>query len=328
MRRFAAALAFLVVSCTGDALDSTTTATDTTVIPPVTSTSESVEGWQALAAMDLWRSEHPAVVVDGRILVFGGLFESSPGNSGVTGTVESYHPDTDTWTSVSALPQPRHHGMAAVVDGRVLVIGGYDAGGFNPVDTVWELVGEQWVERAPLPEPVGAGAAVVVDGRVFVVGGLPNGGFHSYDPDADAWTTLTPPNVQREHLAAVALDGKVWAIAGRWQGEIFATTEIYHPDTGTWSPGPALGEARSGFGATVIDGAIVVAGGEVFDPNRALDSVERLAPDGDTWEMLDPLLLELHGNPLVSLDGVVYLPGGSTVAAAVDNDGRLFALRP
>jgi N-acetylneuraminic acid mutarotase len=278
--------------------------------------------------MEVWRSEHPALILDGRILVFGGLFETSPGNTGVTDTVESYDPTTDTWSSMPSLPEPRHHGMAVVIDDRVFVIGGYDASGFNPVDTMWELVGEEWVDRAPLPEPVGAGAAAVVDGLVFVVGGTPNGAFHSYDPAADAWTTLPSPGFQREHLAAVALDGEIWAIAGRWQGEIYSTTEIYDPTNETWRPGPTLGEARSGFGATLLDGAIIVAGGEVFGPNRALDSVERLAPGGDTWEMLEPLPFGLHGNSLVATDGVVYLPGGSTVAAAVDNDGRLLALRP
>jgi N-acetylneuraminic acid mutarotase len=276
--------------------------------------------------MELWRSEHPAVVLEGQILVFGGLFETSPGNSRVTDTVERYDPATDIWTSMPSLPEARHHGMAVVVNHRVFFIGGYDATGFNPVDTVWELVGEEWVERAPLPEPIGAGAAVVSDGAVYVVGGTPTGGFRTYDPAADTWTTLTPPGTQREHLAAAALDGEVWAVAGRWQGVIHDTTEIYDPAADTWRPGPTLNEARSGFGAAIVGGALFVAGGEVFGPDHALASVERLEPGGPAWELIESLPIGLHGNPMVALGTALYVPGGSTMAAAVDNDGRLFSL--
>ncbi|MEX0863261.1 MAG: hypothetical protein WD269_00125 [Acidimicrobiia bacterium] len=154
----------------------------------------------------------------------------------------------------------------------------------------------------------------------------PTSGAHSYDPAADTWATLTPPGHQREHLAAAALDGEVWAIAGRWQGVIYDTTEIYDPATDTWRPGPTLHEARSGFGAAIVDRALVVAGGEVFGPDQALASVERLEPGGTAWELVESLPIGLHGNPLIAVGTTVYLPGGSTVAAAVDNDGRLFSL--
>jgi hypothetical protein len=49
-------------------------------------------------------------------------------------------------------------------------------------------------------------------------------------------------------VAAVALDGEIWAIAGRWEGEIFDTTETYNPDAQVWRAGPSLLEARLGSG--------------------------------------------------------------------------------
>jgi N-acetylneuraminic acid mutarotase len=326
MRRLVA-LAILLVACSSAPAETPTTTADTTATMPTGSTTPP-SGWRARAPMQLFRSEHPAVVVDGAILVFGGLFETSPGNSRVTDTVERYHPATDVWTSMPSLPQPRHHGMAVAVDDRVFFIGGYDAAGFNPVDTVWEMVGEEWLERAALPEPVGAGAAVVVAGVVYVVGGTPGGGLHTYQPAADTWTTASRPGTPREHLAAVAIDDEVWAIAGRWEGVIHDTIEIYDPATDTWRPGPTLNQARSGFGAAVVDGVVYVAGGEVFGPDQALITVERLAPPADTWELIEPLPIGLHGNPLLSLGTGLYLPGGSTRAGAVDNDGRLFSLEP
>lgn len=275
--------------------------------------------------MSVARSEHPGVVMDDEIVVSGGFIEVGVGRIGVTETVEAYSPDGDTWRDLPDLPEPRHHGMAAVVAGRLFVFGGYSAAN-DATDTVWELADGEWVGRAPLPRPVAAGAAVVLDNSILVVGGTPNAGFYRYDTATDTWAELTAPAAQREHVAAVALDGEVWAIAGRWQGEIFDTTEIYDPGSDAWLTGPTLTEARSGFGAVVVDGTIVVAGGEVFSPDEALVSVEKLDPVTDEWSFIEPLPHGLHGNPLAAVGADLYLPGGSTRASDVVNDGRTYRL--
>ena len=275
--------------------------------------------------MSVARSEHPAVVLGDEIVVVGGLIEVGVGRTGVTPTVEAYSPETDTWRTLPDLPEARHHGMAAAVGEQVFFMGGSTAAGDTSAG-VWELVEDEWVDRAALPAPVTAGAAVIIGEGIFLVGGVPGGTFHHYDVPGNTWTTLPPPADQREHVAAVALDDEVWAVAGRWEGEIFDTTEVYDPVTQTWRAGPSLMEARSGFGAVVVDGAIVVAGGEVFSPDEALASVERLEPSRGEWATIEPLPHGLHGNPLVAIDTSVYLPGGSIRAAAVDNDGLTYRL--
>jgi N-acetylneuraminic acid mutarotase len=277
--------------------------------------------------MTLARSEHPAAVLGNEIVVAGGFIGVGVGRSGVTPTVEAYSPESDTWRDLPDLPEARHHGMAAVVEDRAFFIGGYTASG-DASTSVWELVDDVWVDRAPMPEPVAAGAAVVLGQGIHVVGGAPGGLFLRYDPEGDSWSRLREPAREREHVASVVLDDEVWAIAGRWEGEVFATTEVFDTGTETWRAGPSLGEARSGFGAAVIDGAIVVAGGEVFSPDEALTSVEMLEPDDDQWATIEPLPHGLHGNPLVAFDAAVYLPGGSIRAAGVDNDGQTYRLLP
>jgi non-specific serine/threonine protein kinase len=221
--------------------------------------------------------------------------------------------------------------MASVVGDRLFFIGGYDETGFNPVVDVWELADGAWVERTSLPEPVGAAAAVTLGETVYVVGGVPGAGLLAYDSVTDTWARLASPLERREHLAAVALGGEVWAIGGRWESTASRTVEIYDPVNDTWHDGPWMNETRSGFGATVIDGGLMVAGGEVFDPVTARDSVEVLAmqvSEDAGWRRSVDLPIGLHGNPLVTLGGRVYLPGGSIEAAAVDNPGQLFHLAP
>ena len=320
-RRRLSVLFIVLVACTstGTGDRSSTTTTDAT-----TSTSAPT-GWVEMAPMTVARSEHPGVLWDGEIVVVGGLIEIGVGRRGPTATVEAYSPEADSWRDLPDLPQPIHHGMAAVIEDRLFVIGGYSPAG-DPVDTLWELDGDQWRVLDPLPRPVGAGAAVVLEGAIHVVGGLPDGGLYRFHVGEGTWVELTSPGERREHLAAAVLGGELWAIGGRWDGVIFDTTEIFDPESGSWRSGPTLNEARSGFGAAVVDGSIVVAGGELFSPETALDSVEILTNATDAWSYHVPLPYGLHGNPLVETDGDVYLPGGSTRARDVVNDGRTYRL--
>ena len=46
------------------------------------------------------------------------------------------------------------------------------------------------------------------------------------------------------------------------------------------------------------------------------------------WTVVDPFPYGIHGNPLVEIGGSLYLPGGSTQAAGVENDGRTFRYQP
>lgn len=276
--------------------------------------------------MTVARSEHPAAVVGDEVVVAGGFIEVGVGRTGVTPTVEAYAPETDTWHALLDLPEARHHGMSAAVGQRLFFMGGYTPAG-DPSASVWELVEGEWVDRGALPTPVAAGAAVTMGESIFVIGGVPEGNVYRYDIQDDTWAAVPAPDTPREHVAAVALDGEIWAIAGRWEGEIFDTTEIYNPDARLWRAGPSLLEARSGFGAVVIDGSIFVAGGEVFSPDEALDSVERLEHFRGQWEVIQSLPHGLHGNPLVAIGTEIYLPGGSTRPAAVANDGVTYRLQ-
>ena len=312
-----------VVLVTTAACVTTPTSTSESDATPATPASE----WIEIAPMNVARSEHPGVVVEGELVVAGGFIEVGVGRTGVTATVEAYAPETDAWHDLPALPVPVHHGMAASVSDRLFFIGGYSEPG-DPVRNVWELVGDDWVDRASLPRPVAAGAAVAIDNQIYVVGGTPHGGMVRYDPTRDSWSEGPGPGLQREHVAAVAYEGEIWLIAGRWQGEIFDTTEIFDPVSGSWRAGPALNESRSGFGAAVIDGAIVVAGGEVFGPDQALSTVERLEVGRGHWSLIDPVPHGIHGNPLLALGPHLYLLGGSTQTGGIENDGRSYRITP
>lgn len=329
-----AATTMILAAACAPATTVTTVTTPPAEVPQSTTTAGAKSAllnpasWERRADLTMARSEMPAAVLNGRIYVLGGLVPDL-GGTGSTSTGEVYDPATGRWAAIADMPAPRHHMMAAALGGFVYAMGGFDETGFNPVDTVWRYLpdSDSWETRASLPAPVGAGAAAVIDDRIFLVGGVSAGiSAYAYDPDGDSWSELPAMTVSREHVAAVARDGRLWVMGGRWQGAMHASVVVLDPATGEWVPGPDMQEARSGFGAALVGGSIVVAGGEVFEPTvRALDGVEAL---DQTWASLGTAPTPIHGVPLAVVDDTVYLIGGSVEAAAANNTVAVWAYVP
>ena len=87
-------------------------------------------------------------------------------------------------------------------------------------------------------------------------------------------------------------------------------------------------DPRAGFGATVMNGKIYVAGGELIDDGKTVKSVEVFDPSTQTWSYLPNLPSGLHGVPMVGLGNTLYAIGGSGRAADMINWGRVFAYQP
>jgi N-acetylneuraminic acid mutarotase len=88
--------------------------------------------WRALAAMAVARSGHAMAAIGGRLVVMGGETNASA-PSGVFPQIEIYDPAADAWTTIDAMPVPRHGIGAGVVDGRIFVPGGATRAGFDAV---------------------------------------------------------------------------------------------------------------------------------------------------------------------------------------------------
>lgn len=302
---------------------------------PLTSTlaqSDPTGIWQeASAVMENPRSEMPGVTLDGKIYVPGGLDNrifSTP-------DLEAYDPATDTWQTLSPMPEFRHHHMAAAFEGKLYVFGGYETS-FNTVrDTVfvYDPAEDAWQELDPMPAPMAAGTALVIEDAIYLVPGI--GLSHTmplwrFDPAAHSWETLATPAEVRDHSAAVFLDGKIYLLGGRnFEAGDLASIEIYDLESDTWSAGTPMNQARAGFRAAVIDEKIYVTGGELLTgTSEALDSMEIYDPETDTWTDGSSLPRGLHGHPMVVLDGVLYILGGSNIAGSIGNEGRVYIYQP
>lgn len=331
------ALLFAACADAGSATDvSTSTGSDSTTEsgsttePGATTESGSTTGsdstgapgegeWVGLAPLPGGpRQETAVVAVGGRVFVLGGFAGAQ-----VTDRVEAYDPATDTWTSAAALPVPMHHANAAVVADTVVVAGFLTGIGFTAEGSVlsFDPATDAWSEHDAMPtgtERGGSGTATL-DGLVYVVGGLREGqavaDAWSYERSTDVWLPLPDLPTARDHLVAVAADGKIFAIGGR-DASIAShvdRVDVYDPVTDSWSAGPPMPTSRAGMAAAAVGSSIFVSGGEgnPDDPSGVFGQHEALDVLGG-WTALPPMPTPRHGTGAAALDGVVYVPGGAT----------------
>jgi N-acetylneuraminic acid mutarotase len=265
--------------------------------------------WVSGAPVPEPRTEVAAAPLRGEIVVVGGLLASG-GNSR---RVDAYAPAGDSWRRLPDLPVSVDHAAIASARGAVYVVGGY-AADRRPLRTAFRFDGERWRRLPPPPEArAAAAAAATAAGKLFVVGGR--------DEDGLAETTLVldlrtlrwssaPGPTPREHLAATAARGLVYAVAGRKAGidTNLATFEAFDPRAGRWRPLPPVPAPRGGTGATTIAGRIVSVGGE--EPAGTIRTVFAFDLRTRRWSRLPDLPTPRHGLGVVALGGRVWVIAG------------------
>ena len=261
------------------------------------------------------RQEIAVVALGDRMVVIGGFGELGA----AVPTVEAYRPSTDAWEALAPLPAAVHHPAAAVVNGRMFVMGGYAdrVPPWTAQNTVYEYdaARNSWATRAPLLIARGGHAATTVAGRIHVVGGAHGDTLsthEAYDPSTDRWTRLAPLPIARDHLAAVTFQGRLWAIGGRssFLGDQYAHVDVYDASTDRWHMGPPLPEGRGGLAAVALDDRIFVFGGE--SPLKIFSATEMYEVTGNRWIGKEPMPTPRHGIGAVALDGRIFVPGGGT----------------
>jgi hypothetical protein len=304
--------------------------------------------WTATGSMATARGDFSATLLaDGRVLVAGGGDDHT-----ATGTAELYEPATGKWTRTGEMAVPRtRHTATLLRDGTVLVAGGYcpsptrgcpsgfagydpsgviaDAEIYDPRTGKWTVTGPMHTARALHT------ATLLKDGRVLVAGaehadtsfGWPEpfqagilASAEVYDPSTRKWSTTGDMTIARsQQLAAILPNGKVLVAGGigpvsATEHGLLASSELYDPSSGRWSPTGVLGTPRAygGTATSLADGRVLLAGGDgPGDP--ALASAEVYDPASGIWKSTGSLIT---GRDLLSAtligDGRVLAVGGFT----------------
>jgi N-acetylneuraminic acid mutarotase len=156
-----------------------------------------------------------------------------------------------------------------------------------------------------------------VDGQIYVAGGRPPQGhdFAVYDPQQDSWTRLPDLPTARNHVAAAAIDGKIYVVGGRFgagfRSEMTNALEVYDPQANVWTAKVPMPTVRGGLNAVAANGCLHVFGGE--GANGMFAQHELYDPALDAWYSLDPMPIPVHGVTGAALiDDWIHLPGGGT----------------
>ncbi|RSS58519.1 kelch repeat-containing protein [Streptomyces sp. WAC01280] len=217
---------------------------------------------------------------------------------------------------------------------RLLVTDGGDR--IPPVGTA----AGHWSPAGTLPFPLVywhgqyEGPVTLVDGRVLAAGGagrllLALAASALLDPAQGTWSqTGALGEPRRMHSLTVLRDGRVLAAGGITGTQAFpphtlASTEIYDPDAGTWTPAPPMSGARYGHAATLLpDGRVLVTGGNRPRDTRTaltLTTAELFDPDTGTWSPAGELADARWHHIVAPLpDGRLLAVGGMAATGLVD----------
>jgi N-acetylneuraminic acid mutarotase len=265
--------------------------------------------WRAATPVPVPRTEVAAARLGQEIAVVGGFTV----DGATTARADAYSPSADRWRRLPDLPVAVNHAAAASYRGRLYVFGGFAANG-RVLRTAFALVGGSWRRLRSLPQGRGAAGAAVARGRLYVVGGRAPTGLarraFAYDPARGRWTSIPGPT-PREHLAAAARAGLVYAVAGRKFGydTNVRTFEAYDPARRRWRRLRPVPAARGGTAAAAVGRTILSVGGEA--PSGTISAVYGYDVLARRWRRLPDLPTPRHGLGLVVAGSRAYaLAGG------------------
>jgi N-acetylneuraminic acid mutarotase len=173
------------------------------------------------------------------------------------------------WRALPLLPFPRAAAGAAVVRGRIVVVGGVvRVNGARLAGTALslDLRSRRWfVIPGPTPrEHLGVAA---LGGAVYAVAGRLSGldtnlaTFQAWRPGAPRWTSLPPVPKPRGGTGAVGVAGRVVSVGGEELGGTIREVYAYRAAVRRWERLPDLPTPRHGLGVAALGGRVIVIGG-------------------------------------------------------------------
>ena len=240
--------------------------------------------WERLNDFPDYRHHMPLVVLNDTLFAIGGY--SPPGFTPVR-MVLAYDESHDAWLGRAFLPEARGASAAAVVDGKIVVVGGVGMENRH-VDSIaiYDPATDSWRHAAPIPTLRDHLTAGAVGGIVYAIGGRKGQNFdvvEAYNPRTDRWATRAKMPSERGGLASVVVNDQIYTYGGErpsHQGDagVFPNHEQYTPKTDRWMALPPLPTPRHGIGVATLGGRIYVIGGGPKAGFAQTDVVEVFTP--------------------------------------------------
>jgi N-acetylneuraminic acid mutarotase len=292
---------------------------------------------QAPAQQLTRRHEHGYVKLGSKFYLLGGR--------GIK-PVDIFDPATGAWTKGAPTPVEMHHFQAVVFDNQIYVVGAMT--GAYPKEPplshvyIYDPAANAWSQgpEVPVDRRRGGSGAVLYNGEIYLIAGITNGHYDGHvawvdalNPRTGQWRRLPDAPRARDHFHAAIINDKIYAAAGRRSSaatnQTFQLTvpevDVFDLKTQQWTTLPAssnIPTQRAGAGAAVVNGRLIVLGGESGQP-LAHDTVEQFDPASGRWAAQKPLSMGRHATQAVVHDGRIYLASGSRTRGATEVDTQV-----
>ena len=281
--------------------------------------------FSATGSMKKARAEHREIMLfDGRVLITGG-FDSS---GAPIASAELYDPATGTFSETKGGPMTAArtaHRMNTVGEGKVLVTGGFGAGGevlataelFDPKTETFTLLAASLAHAR-----ANHSASELPTGEILVIGGNSGSGVldstEFYDPDTKIFTAGPTLNQARQsHSARLLPNGLVLISGGNnnpsgdWdiQTSFLSSAELYDLSTNKFTMTGSKNNPTSGGNSHLLwTGKVLATGGGT---NEAELYTPEMPGTPETW-VATGNMITARNSPTYSIidDGRVLITGG------------------
>lgn len=131
--------------------------------------------WEQKSPIPTPKHNYAATVFDDKIYIFGGATQSGNNVWIDNSSVEIYDPVTNSWDSVSTMPTARFNPGIAVVEDKILILGGYAGDNVSNRVDIFDPVTKSWSATSALPQINVAMGSTISNNKIFIVGGSEGG---------------------------------------------------------------------------------------------------------------------------------------------------------
>jgi len=218
------------------------------------------------------------------------------------------------WTSAAPLPTPRSEVAAAVVDGRIAIVGGFLLDGSSSAQVDLYSPGQnRWSRLPDLPVPVNHAMAASDEKRLYVIGGYGEG-FRTklrlaIVYERGLWRRLPQLPAARAAGGAAVVGGKLYVVGGVGETGLARQMLVLDRRRETWSTatGPT---PREHLAVTAVNGKLYALGGRTAGYDTNVKLLEVYDPASRRWRELPSVPIARGGTGAAAAAGMLVSIGG------------------
>ncbi len=285
------------------------------------------DAWSAISTTNspVARQNHTAVWTGEKMIVWGGLNGASSVNLPSPGGI--YDASNDTWSLTNGTDEPNLRSFhTAVWTGSIMIVWGgiSDNSMFEEIGGIYDPTQDAWSAVSTVNSPEGrtqhtavwTGSEMIVWGGRIQGGGLAPNSVHMYDPEVNAWITISTSDAPQARAAHTAIwtGSKMIIWGGHVPGSLSTTGGIFDPQTNSWemtntinAPAPRMGHTAVSLNSKmIIWGGSFIFETEYFNTGAVYDQLT------DQWTHIgvDEALQPRQIHTAIATNGKMIVWGG------------------